>query len=92
MKLTSTLLLAAALGLVTGCAGTGAPGSASQADQVAANSTENVRCKTIIKTGTRLGTKVCKSEAQWEQDARDSREATESIQRTSTHGPGPDGG
>lgn len=90
MRTPATILLLASVTLLTACAGTGNP--AGQANQVAAADNENMRCKTIIKTGTRLGTKVCKTEAQWDRDARDSRDATESIQRTSTHGPGPEGG
>ena len=90
MKCTSTLLLATLLGLTAGCAGT-ANNSGSPANQVAASGNENVRCKTVIKTGTRLGTKVCKTEAQWDADARSSREATEDIQRTSTQGSSPPG-
>ncbi|QIB65496.1 hypothetical protein [Kineobactrum salinum] len=84
--LATTLLLSGFLSLLSGCAGTANP-----ANQVAAADQEGMRCKTMIKTGTRLGTKVCKTEAQWRQDARDSREATEDIQRTSTHGPAGEG-
>lgn len=90
MKIPATLMLLASAVLLTACASTGnTPG---QANQVAATDNDNLRCKTMIKTGTRLGTKVCKTEEQWRQDARDSREATEDIQRTSTHGPAAQGG
>lgn len=86
MQLQTTVMVAALFSLVAGCAGSPPGGS-----ELAAANTENLRCKTMIKTGTRLGTKVCKTNAEWDREARDSREATESIQRTSTHGPGPEG-
>lgn len=87
MKLQMTTIIAALFLLTAGCAG-----SPPATSELAAASTGDLRCKTIIKTGTRLGTKVCKSEAEWERDARDSKEATENIQRTSTHGPAAQGG
>ncbi|MFV0478010.1 MAG: hypothetical protein ACK5ME_09265 [Parahaliea sp.] len=45
------------------------------------DTSNTVRCETIIKTGSRIGTKICKTNAQWEQERRDSREATERVQR-----------
>lgn len=48
---------------------------------VAARDPEKVRCKTYAETGSRIGKKVCKTNARWEEDARASREAAESIQR-----------
>lgn len=87
MKFQTTVIIAALFLLTAGCAGSPPANS-----ELAAANTENLRCKTIIKTGTRLGTKVCKSEAEWDRDARDSKEAIEDIQRTSTHGPAAQGG
>lgn len=87
MNVHTTVILAALALLIAGCTGTPPPGG-----EMAAADSDNLRCKTIIKTGTRLGTKVCKSEAAWEQDARTSKEATEDIQRSSTHGPAAQGG
>ncbi len=40
-----------------------------------------VRGKVYAKTGTRISSKVCKTNREWEQAARDSRKATEDIQR-----------
>ena len=50
------------------------------------------RCKTEIKTGTRISNKICKTNREWEQEAIDSRTAAEAIQRGSVNGPGPSGG
>lgn len=92
MKIPAITLLTAALLATAGCSSSGGTAStASTSSQVATSDGENLRCKTVVKTGTRLGTRVCKSEAQWEQEARTSREATENIQRTSTHGSSPPG-
>lgn len=81
--------------LLTGCAGT----TESDNSAVAANNTaqpsagmEGVTCKTIIKTGTRLGTRVCKKDEVWAQEAGDSRDAINDIQRNSAQSAGPSGG
>ena len=50
-----------------------------------------MRCKTDIKTGTRISRKVCKTNREWEQEALDSRTTTEAIQRGSLNG-GMEGG
>ncbi|GAB3283007.1 hypothetical protein [Parahaliea aestuarii] len=94
-RLIPTLVLSAAFGTLLGCAST----ETSTQNTVASNSVAEdsaapggLRCKSVIKTGTRLRSKVCKTEAEWEQAAQDSRTATSDIQRTATHGPGPAGG
>ncbi len=51
---------------------------------VAARDPDQVRCKTYAETGSRIGKKVCKTNAQWEADARASREATQAIQRSAS--------
>ena len=45
-----------------------------------------MRCKVYNKTGTRIATKVCKTNREWEQAAKDSRQITEDIQRESVMG------
>ncbi|MFV0278574.1 MAG: hypothetical protein ACK5HY_15520 [Parahaliea sp.] len=88
----------AVIGLVTSLAALGGcstPGDTTANGALANNasaSPEGLRCKNVIKTGTRLRSRVCKTEAQWEQDATDSRTATEGIQRTAVHGSVPTGG
>jgi hypothetical protein len=49
-------------------------------------------CKQVIKTGTRMTSKMCKTNAQWAQNARDANEAVSAIQRESTQGSSPGGG
>lgn len=88
----STAVLSLGLtALLSACAGTA--GDATK-QQVASNDTPEtgpnaVTCKSIIRTGTRIGTRICKTNQQWEQEQRDSREAAEAIQRggaqTQTH-------
>ena len=39
------------------------------------------RCKQIAKTGTRIKTKICATNRQWEESAQRARELTEYIQR-----------
>ena len=53
---------------------------------------DEMRCKTVIKTGTRLTSKMCKTNAAWAQQARDAQEATTAIQREATQGSPPQGG
>lgn len=92
------LTLLAVVGLLAACADTPATNSAAGAGQQGAaaqqvaGADEEVRCKTLIKTGTRLGTRVCKTNREWDRESQDSADAITDIQRTSTHGPGPQGG
>ena len=105
-KLFTTVCALALCTLLSACAGSTA-NTAADADNVSSSGmqpvasadTENegldpdaMRCKVYTKTGTRIATKVCKTNREWEQAARDSREATEQIQRGSLQGPGPEGG
>ena len=43
-----------------------------------------IRCKTVVKTGTRISSKDCRSNSAWKQAARDGKEGAESVQRTSS--------
>jgi heat shock protein HslJ len=66
----------------------------STSQMVAVNDTldpDEVRCKTVVKTGTRIGTKVCKTNRAWKQAEIDARDATKDIQRTSLQGPAGEG-
>ncbi|MEP4145901.1 MAG: hypothetical protein ABJL54_01700 [Halioglobus sp.] len=107
MKVLTKAACALALTLVLGaCASSGDKSEATTAGEAASNSqvavNENsskerldpdaMRCKTDIKTGTRISRKICKTNREWEQEALDSRSATEAIQRGSLNGPGPEGG
>ncbi|MDO8860217.1 hypothetical protein Q6D67_00770 [Haliea sp. E1-2-M8] len=62
--------------------------AAAGATQVASaelGSPNAITCKKVIKTGTRIGTRLCKPNREWEQDARTSKEAVENIQRGNVH-------
>ncbi len=87
-----TLFAAACLAFLTACAGSSSgPQQVASASNAAedADAPESVRCRTILQTGSRIGTKVCKTNARWEEEQRASREAVEKIQRggaqTQTH-------
>jgi hypothetical protein len=89
MNRTSSLaaLLAAAV-LTAACGSSDYSGS----DMVAISDPvdpDEVTCKTVVKTGTRIGSRVCKTNRAWEQQARDSKAAAMAIQTESKQGPGP---
>lgn len=44
---------------------------------------DEVSCRTIVKTGTRIGTRVCKTNRAWAASTASGRSMAESIQRTS---------
>lgn len=77
---TCFLILAAAL--FAGC-------STAQHDQPAAlasttvENPDEVTCRTIVKTGTRIGTRVCKTNRAWAMGRSDGRNMVEDIQRRS---------
>ena len=67
-------------------------------EQVAVNDSDDrddpnaMRCKRYAETGSRIGKKVCKTNAQWEEAARAAKEATDTIQREALQGRGDLGG
>ena len=42
---------------------------------------DKVKCKRLIKTGTRLGSRVCMSNRNWARQAESARQVIEDIQR-----------
>ncbi len=96
-------LLALALA-VAGCAGNPELTDSSSelgdnATASAASSTSNdvdpnaVKCRVTTPTGSRIGQKVCKTNAEWDAAAREARDAASTIQRESLQGQGrSDGG
>lgn len=53
--------------------------------QVAVSYEDQITCKTVIRTGTRLGSRQCMSNRAWGSQQANAREAVEIIQRRSTH-------
>ena len=53
---------------------------------------DQMTCKKVTKTGTRMTSEMCKTNMQWAQQARDASEATSAIQRGATQGSSPTGG
>ena len=78
-----SLLMAGAV-LVAGCAGSGSPPATGQAPALADSATDDpyrMVCKSIQKTGTRLGTRHCFTQARWDEMQRRSQDSHEEIQR-----------
>ena len=44
---------------------------------------DGIRCKTVVRTGTRIGSKVCRTNRTWDAMAVKAREDLESTQRSS---------
>ena len=42
---------------------------------------DEVTCRQIVKTGTRIGSRVCKMNKDWHRASMDAQEATEDIKR-----------
>jgi len=44
---------------------------------------DKVTCRSVVKTGTRIGSKKCMTNRSWAQASRSGREALETVQRQS---------
>jgi hypothetical protein len=87
----SSLIIAITAGLA-GCADT--PKSETKVAGASAATVKNpdeVTCRSVVRTGTRIGSKKCMTNRAWAQASRDAREATDDIQRRSTHTPAAQG-
>lgn len=68
-----------------------APATSTAAAPAAVEDEDRMICKMIIPTGSRIGTKACRSATQWEQMSRDGRDAAERVQRMGNQKPVPNG-
>jgi outer membrane lipoprotein-sorting protein len=87
------LTLASALLLMAGCAANGGNEAATvaQADATAVSEAQaetqqaaeedQLVCKTVVKTGTRLRERICAPKEAWDDSAEYGRKATEEMQR-----------
>ena len=70
------------LALLTACSST------ETTDAVLANvevaNPDEVTCKTVIKTGTRIGNRICKTNRAWAAGSRQGRNMAEGIQRSAS--------
>ncbi|WP_207796343.1 hypothetical protein [Pseudohalioglobus lutimaris] len=94
-NLTPALLFAA---LAAGCASNQDSDTAASSTSAGAGAEQQVamqadvedpnaiRCKRYAETGSRIGKKVCMTNAEWDRTAQESREAADRIQRGSLHG------
>jgi hypothetical protein len=82
--------LAAAVVVCGGCAGT------AETEQAVAANEEDLVCERVTRTGSRIGRKVCMTQAQWDAAREGSRAASgsavEDIQRRATQVGAPPGG
>ena len=53
---------------------------------------DEVTCRNVVRTGTRIGTKKCMTNQRWMELSRDARQATQDIQRQSNQQKNPSGG
>jgi hypothetical protein len=73
-------LVVALLAVLAGCSSTPNSQPAALAN-AAIDNPDEVTCKTIIKTGTRIGTRVCKTNRAWAMGNREGRNMAEDVQR-----------
>jgi len=90
LQLLAAMLIAVLLGACSSnqVADSTEPAAAAGETQVASaepGDPNAMTCKNVIKTGTRIGTRTCKPNREWEQDASTSKEAVENIQRGNVH-------
>jgi hypothetical protein len=91
LQIFAVVLAASLLGACssTQVADSASPTAAAAAETQVANAEPGdpnaMTCKNVIKTGTRIGTRTCKPNREWEQDSRTSKEAVENIQRGNVH-------
>ena len=86
------LVLASTLLLIAGCASNGGGEAATvaqagttaasdaQAETQQAGEEDELVCKTVVKTGTRLREKICAPKSAWDESAEYGRKATEQMQ------------
>ena len=90
LQLLAAILIAVLLGACSSSQVVDNAAPAAAADETQVASAEPVdpnamTCKNVVKTGTRIGTRTCKPNREWEQDSRTSKEAVEKIQRGNVH-------
>ncbi len=69
--------------MLVGCSSTEEKAAANNEVQV--HEADEVTCKTVVKTGSRVGKKVCKTNRAWLETARRAQEYKEGITRKSGH-------
>ena len=84
MRTTKLFPVLLASAVLTACASTG-DGEPALAKAEVKNPDE-VTCRTVVKTGTRIGTKVCKTNRAWAAGSSSGRAMAEDIQRRSMQG------
>ena len=86
MKPSSTflLLLGVSSVLLPGCSSTGSSNETAVA-QVEVENPDEVTCRSIVKTGTRIGTRVCKTNRAWAAKDPSARTIAEDAKRSTGH-------
>ena len=82
-KVASALVLAGAIGLLAGAPAQavqdGDPATPPAAPETKADKSKKV-CRTIVRSGTRFSTRVCRSQADWDKDTENMRRYVEDGQ------------
>ena len=83
-------LTALAIGglLGAGCAAPG-PGSTLAQRYEDSRDPDAITCRQVVKTGTRIGTRVCRKNHEWASDSERGRRFVENIQRSANMGAQP---
>lgn len=93
MKFLSNAVLAVLVVGLLGCADT--PEGGEKLPEVTSSMVRNpdeVTCRNVVRTGTRIGTKKCMTNQRWMELSRDAQDATADIQRKSAQQKMPSGG
>ena len=77
--------------LFQACTSSGYSGNGEPQLTKASYDPDRIKCKTQAVTGSRLGTRICKTNRDWTAQSDDAREAAEHIQRRSTQVSNPQG-
>jgi hypothetical protein len=81
MKLSNLLAAAMLSALLAACSSTDTTDAAMASAEVV--NPDEVTCRTVVKTGTRVGTRICKTNRAWAGGSSQGRNMAEGIQRSS---------
>jgi hypothetical protein len=78
--------------LLQACTSSGYTGSSQARLTDPSYDPDRIKCKTQAKTGSRLGTRICKTNRDWTEQQTDAQEAVDHIQRRGAITSNPSGG
>ena len=81
MKLLQRILLVGGVMLLLGACTSTEGEQALAKDVYDPNDADTVTCRTVVPTGSRIGTRVCRKNREWAEDGKRGRAYAEGIQR-----------